>query len=52
MKTGKNFKISKQTKALLSLMTFDDSHQRGAFKRMMIQAQLASGTKVSSKEAS
>jgi hypothetical protein len=38
-KTGSSFKINKQTKRTMA--TILDPHQRGAFKRSMIQAQLA-----------
>jgi len=40
LKSGKTFKLSKQTKALMCSIV--DTVQRNAFKRAMIQAQLAS----------
>lgn len=38
MKSNATFKLSKQTKRFMA--TFVDAHQRGHFKRMMIDAQL------------
>lgn len=40
MTPDKNFKMKPSTKALLVLHKFKDAHERGAFKRMMIEAQL------------
>jgi hypothetical protein len=45
---GKNFKMSKQTKR--NLTQFIDAHERGAYKRAMIQAQLASEQVIKSKK--
>ena len=36
----KNFRMRKSTKTLLALSKFKDAHERGAFKRAMIDAQL------------
>jgi hypothetical protein len=36
----KNFRMKKSTKTLLALGKFKDAHERGAFKRSMIDAQL------------
>jgi hypothetical protein len=41
MKPGKTFKLSKQTKRFMCTMV--DATQRNAYKRMMIQAELAAG---------
>lgn len=41
MKPTSSFKMSKQTKRFLALLPFKDAHERGAFKRSSIQAQLA-----------
>lgn len=41
MKPTSSFKMSKQTKRFLALLPFKDQHERGAFKRSAIQAQLA-----------
>lgn len=41
MKPTSSFKMSSQTKAYLALGKFKDAHDRGQFKRMMIDAQLA-----------
>jgi hypothetical protein len=46
MTPTKNFKLTKRTKTLLGIMSFPDAHVRGAFKRMMIQAQLQSEVRV------
>lgn len=40
MTPDKNFRMKPSTKALLALGHFKDAHARGAFKRMMIDAQL------------
>ena len=40
MKPGKTFNLSKQTKRFMA--TFVNAEERNAFKRAMIQAQLAS----------
>lgn len=42
MKSTSTFKLTKRTKTLLALLAFKDNEQRGAFKRMMIDAQMAS----------
>ena len=42
MKPGKTFKLASSYKTMIALMPFKDKDQRDAFKRMMIQAQLAS----------
>jgi hypothetical protein len=39
MKAGPNFKMSKQTKRSLALII--DPHERGAQRRIMVQAELA-----------
>jgi len=41
MKPTSTFKMRAQTKRFLALSKFKDAHDRGAFKRMMIDAQLA-----------
>lgn len=41
MKTDKNFRLSKTSKRMLALMQFKDEHDRGAFKRLMIEAEVA-----------
>lgn len=41
MKPGPNYKMSKTLKASLALSTFQDPHQKGAWKRAMVQAELA-----------
>lgn len=40
MKPGKDFKMSASTKTALALLKFKDEHERGFFKRAMIDAQL------------
>lgn len=40
MKPGKDFKMWSSTKIALALATFKDAHDRGHFKRAMIDAQL------------
>lgn len=40
MTPDKNFKMRRSTKIALGLRSFKDAHERGAFKRMMIDAQL------------
>ena len=39
MKTDKNFRLSKTTKRILALGKFKNAHERGAFKRAMIDAE-------------
>jgi len=39
MKTNNTFKLSKSSKRILA--TFSDTHQRGAFKRFMIECEYA-----------
>ena len=46
MKPGKTFKLSKRIKTMSALFKFTDTDQRNAFKKMMIQAQLAGDVKV------
>lgn len=41
MTPGKTFKLSKRNKTMAALFPFTDQDQRDAFRRMMIQAQLA-----------
>lgn len=41
MKSTSTFKLSKSFKNLLGNGKFKDAHDRGQFKRMLIQAQLA-----------
>lgn len=48
LKPGPNFKLSKTTKRMMCFIKNKES--RDQFKRMMIEAQLASEQKVSSKE--
>jgi hypothetical protein len=48
VKPGPNFKLSKATKTKLALGKFRDEHDRAAFKRAMIQAEIASSVKPSS----
>lgn len=38
----KDFKLSKETKRILALGKFKSDHERGAWKRAMIEAQLVS----------
>jgi hypothetical protein len=40
MKPGPNYKMSSLTKVGLALSKFKDAHQRGAWKRAMIDAEL------------
>ena len=40
MKPTKNYKMSKTLKASLALTTFQDPHQKGQWKRAMIDAEL------------
>ena len=40
MSPDKNFKMKSVSKTLLALSPFTDSHQRGAYKRMLIESQL------------
>lgn len=40
MTPDKNFRLRKSTKTVLALGGFRDAHDRGAYKRMMIDAQL------------
>ena len=40
MTPDKNFRMLRSTKTALALGSFKDAHERGAFKRMMISAQL------------
>jgi len=46
MNPGKTFKLSKRNKTMAALFSFTDQDQRNAFKKMMIQAQLAGEVKV------
>ena len=39
--TDKNFKLSKTAKRMLALMRFKDEHDRGSFKRLMVDAEVA-----------
>jgi hypothetical protein len=48
LKPSKNFKMASQTKRTLALIL--DPHERGRWKRAMIQAQLASEQIVKSKK--
>jgi uncharacterized protein YciI len=41
MKPTSSFKMANASKRLIALGKFKDSHDRGQFKRMMIDAQLA-----------
>ncbi len=40
MTPDKNFRLTKRTKTVLALGKYRDSHDRGSFRRMMIDAQL------------
>lgn len=46
MKPTKTFKLTKRNKTMLALLPSADEHVRGAFKRMMIQAQLQGDVKL------
>ena len=48
MKPGKTFNLSKQTKRFMA--TFVNAEERNAYKRAMIQAQLASEVVVKTRE--
>ncbi len=41
MKSGPNYKMSKSLKTSLALSSYQDPHQKGQWKRAMIQAELA-----------
>jgi len=41
LKTNSNFRLTKRTKTILAIVKFSDPHVRGAFKSMMIDAQVA-----------
>lgn len=45
--TNKAWKMSKQTKRFMA--TFNDAHERGSFKRSMINAQVASEVVIKSR---
>jgi hypothetical protein len=45
IKPGPNFKLSKATKTKLALGKFRDEHDRAAFKRAMVQAELTAAVK-------
>ena len=42
--TNKNFRLKKSTKRILALHTFASADQRAAFRRSMIEAQVAEST--------
>jgi hypothetical protein len=42
--TNKNFRLKKSTKRILALHSFTDADQRAAFRRSMIEAQVAENT--------
>jgi len=44
MKSGSNYRMSAQTKRGLALGRFKNDHDRGEWKRSMIQAELAEAT--------
>jgi hypothetical protein len=44
MKPGPNYRMSSLTKASLALGKFKDAHQRGAWKRAMIDAELSAAS--------
>ena len=46
MKSTANFNLTKRTKTLLAILPFKDADTRHAFKNSMIQAQLASETRM------
>jgi competence transcription factor ComK len=41
LKPGPNYRMSKPVKTSLSLHSFKNAHERGAWKRAMIQAELS-----------
>jgi|688.fasta_scaffold459678_1 hypothetical protein len=41
MKTTASFRLSKYAKRLIALLPSRNEHERGAFKRMMIEAEVA-----------
>jgi hypothetical protein len=45
LKPTANYKMSKAVKTGLALHKFKDAHQRGAWKRAMIEAELAAAIK-------
>jgi len=45
MKTTASFRLTKYAKRLIALLPSKDAHERGAFKRMMIDAQLAASVR-------
>lgn len=45
-RTNSSFKLSKTTKRIMAATKFLDSHDRGHFKRMMIQAEHAASIPV------
>jgi len=49
-KTNSNFKLTKRTKTILAIVKFSDPHVRGAFKSMMIDAQVAAAMPAPKKE--
>ena len=50
MKLDKTYKMSKSIKSLISLSKFKDSHERGKFKRSMIEATISGSTLVDRKK--
>jgi hypothetical protein len=46
MKTTKSFKLKRAYKYLITLLPSKDADQRGAFRRMMVQAQVIGNTRI------
>lgn len=44
--TGKTFRLNKTAKRMLALQSFSSAEQRAAYRRMMIEAQVAANTVV------
>lgn len=49
-KTNSNFRLEKRTKTILAIAKFKDAHVRGAFKSMMIDAQVSAAMPAPKKE--
>ena len=50
MKASKTFKFTKRNKTLTALLPMANNDMRGAFKSMMIQAQVAAETVIKSEK--
>jgi hypothetical protein len=48
--TGKAFRLKKSTKRMLALQSFVDADQRAAFRRAMIEAQVAESVVVKARD--